>query len=92
MTELLDQDWQRNIASTTENHVAQMCHAIAGQATLPSVLYRPSLTIDGDRWCALYGSNLQDGVAGFGDSPDAAMWDFNRAWSVKLATHQKDKP
>ena len=46
----------------------------------PSYRYRPRLSIDGDQWCALYGDNLQDGVAGFGDSPGAAYWDFDRAW------------
>ena len=51
----------------------------------PSVLYRPNLTIDGDQWCALYGENLQDGVAGFGKSPEDAMLDFDRAWGTKLA-------
>jgi hypothetical protein len=46
----------------------------------PSVLYRPKLFIDGNKWCALYGDNLQDGVAGFGDSPEKAMEDFNKNW------------
>lgn len=46
----------------------------------PSVLYRPSLSIDGNKWCALYGENLQDGVAGFGDSPAQAMADFDKSW------------
>ena len=50
----------------------------------PSQRYRPSLSIDGDQWCALYGENLQDGVAGFGDSPGAAFWAFDRAWWTKL--------
>lgn len=50
----------------------------------PSVLFRPHLSIDGNQWCALYGDNLQDGVAGFGDSPEAAMRDFDQAWSKKL--------
>ena len=46
----------------------------------PSVLYRPTLSIDGDQWCALYGDNLQAGVAGFGSTPAAAMEAFDRAW------------
>jgi hypothetical protein len=50
----------------------------------PSVLFRPHLSIDGNQWCALYGDNLQDGVAGFGDSPEAAMRDFDQAWGKKL--------
>lgn len=52
--------------------------------TDPSVLYRPKLSIDGNKWCALYGDNLQDGVCGFGDSPQAAMIDFNANFKEPL--------
>jgi len=50
----------------------------------PSVLFRPKVFIDGASWCALYGDNLQDGVAGFGNSPADAMHDFDINWSKKL--------
>lgn len=53
-------------------------------ATAPSVLYRPAISIDGDKWCALYGEDLQNGVAGFGDSPEQAMQAFDSAWLQKL--------
>lgn len=49
----------------------------------PSVLFRPRVYVDGNQWCALYGDNLQDGVAGFGDSPDKAMRDFDRNWATQ---------
>ena len=52
--------------------------------TAPHVLMRPSLSIDGTSWCALYGDNLQDGVAGFGKSPEEAMIDFDRQWCKRL--------
>ena len=55
------------------------CRA-AEQQVRPSVLYRPSLSIDGNKWCALYGKDLQSGVAGFGDSPEKAMQDFDLMW------------
>lgn len=64
--------------------VGQEFITTAMKAAEPCVLYRSSLSIDGNKWCALYGDNLQDGVAGFGDSPELAMIDFNRAWSEKL--------
>lgn len=55
-----------------------------GQAALeykrPCVLFRPTLSIDGNQWCALYGENRQDGVAGFGDTPYKAMIDFDIQW------------
>jgi len=49
-----------------------------------SMILRPRLSIDGDRWCALYGENPQDGVAGFGSSPDAAYRAFDTAWHASL--------
>lgn len=33
---------------------------------------------DGNQWCFLYGENLQEGIAGFGDSIADAAWDFYR--------------
>lgn len=50
----------------------------------PSVLYGPVLRRDGNQWCALYG-DLPNGVAGFGDSPAAAMRDFDNAWQKAIA-------
>ena len=46
----------------------------------PSYLYKPTLNRDGNRWCALHGENLQEGIAGFGDTPGEAMLAFDRAW------------
>ncbi len=54
--------------------------AVANEMQRPSAIYRPALSPDGDKWCALYGLNLQEGVAGFGDTPDAAMRAFDAAW------------
>jgi hypothetical protein len=49
--------------------------------TEPSAIYRPKLYIDGNAWCALYGDNIQDGVCGFGASPQDAMIDFNKSFN-----------
>lgn len=51
---------------------------------LPQTIFRPKLTVDGNQWCALYGDDLQSGVAGFGDSPHAAMNDFDNNWYKAL--------
>ena len=71
-----------NIASAFQNSIwnieSEMCR--------PSVLYRPRLSIDGDQYCALYGENLQDGVAGFGQTPAEAMSQFDIAWRQALAS------
>jgi len=49
----------------------------------PSILFKPTLTKDGNQWCALYGKDLMEGVAGFGDTPDEAMREFDKSWGKK---------
>ena len=49
-------------------------------ALRPCNVYKPKLTVDGNQWCALYGMNLQNGIAGFGSSPEKACEDFDRNW------------
>jgi hypothetical protein len=52
----------------------------ASEYERPCAVFRPALSRDGDKWCALYGLNLEEGVAGFGDTPSKAMWDFDVQW------------
>ena len=78
----------REACSLDASHAIHMVQSAfqeaAWQHAAPSAIYRPSIAIDGNKWCALYGANLQEGVAGFGDSPALAMADFDRAWNAKL--------
>jgi hypothetical protein len=55
----------------------------AEEYTLIATL-KPRIFVDGDQWCVLWGENLQDGIAGFGESPTLAVYDFNKAWHKKL--------
>lgn len=48
----------------------------------PSAVYKPKITKDGNQWCALLGDNLQEGVAGFGDTPNKACYAFDAAWNT----------
>ena len=57
---------------------------IAYQQTRPSVLFRPSIQPDGNQWCVLYGESLHDGITGFGDTPAAAMADFDNEWHKEM--------
>ena len=66
--------------------VMQSCQNAASEYERPSVVFKPRLLMDGDQWCALFGLNLQEGVAGFGKSPAEAMWDFDKKWYEKLPT------
>lgn len=41
---------------------------------------RPLLIQDGNQWCVLYGKDLHDGIAGFGNTPYLAILAFNAEW------------
>ena len=87
MSQVLSHEFQ-SLAAEAICHEARMAgvaiQSAAAQHERPSAVYRPRISIDGNQWCALYGANLQDGVAGFGASPAEAMWDFDRHWAAKL--------
>lgn len=92
MSQVLDHEFQ-SLAAEAICHEARMAGAAIQEAASahqrPSAVFRPRLSIDGNQWCALYGDNLQDGVAGFGNSPANAMWDFDRNWSAALKGEPK---
>lgn len=63
-----------------ESHKPEMMsfHVKDGEILSIEPLYKGiHLTLDGDKWCALIGENLQVGIAGFGDDPIAAMRDLS---------------
>ena len=67
----------------TEQDYWNQMYSNACDQSAPSLLWKPRLFIDGNQWCALYGENLQDGVAGFGVTPDLAMRDFDMHWGSR---------
>lgn len=73
-----DLSWQKQ-------HLQQEIYVVSEQMQRPSVLMRPRVYIDGNMWCALYGDDLQNGVAGFGLSPADAMADFDKNWRLPVA-------
>lgn len=48
------------------------------------------ISIDGNKWCWLFGENLQDGISGFGGSPYLAAIEFNKAFYAKLPETNHD--
>ena len=60
------------------------CAEIAESFTAPHITMKPTLSADGDMWCALYGENLQEGVAGFGKTPQEAMAAFDKEWRTSI--------
>ena len=84
-----EQDYWMNRANqdTVNNnltHEAQMNYWAHKQDYILVEALKPKIMQDGDKWCCLYGDNLQEGVAGFGDTPNEAILDFNKAMHKKI--------
>lgn len=75
-------------ASYLWQHAQQEIYCVSHELQRPSAVYRPRIFVDSAHWCALYGENLQDGVAGFGKSPAEAMDAFDAAWRAALPSSQ----
>lgn len=61
-------------------HNEQMCNEYEKHAYVLFHTLQASLKKDGNQQCALYGNNLQTGIAGFGDSPHEAILD----WEIEM--------
>lgn len=68
-------------AEIIKNVICEEAAIVRAALTAPHVLYRPTLEPDGTKWCALFGTDLATGVAGFGGTPAEAMAAFDRAWA-----------
>lgn len=71
--------------------IQDLAAGVAEAMQRPSVLYRPTLTVDGNQYCMLYGVDLQEGIAGFGDTAALAAEDFDKNWDEMTAPKQGRK-
>jgi len=80
-----------NMAANAISHAADMAkiawQEAAWEQQRPCVVFKPTLSKDGNMWCALFGDNLQVGVAGFGETPSGAMYAFDLAWAHPSGSH-----
>lgn len=67
-------------------NAAEMAFRTEVERQRPFYLLRPAIYPDGSMWCALYGENLQEGVAGFGETPELAAADFDKNWREQKLT------
>lgn len=80
---------RQNLYLSTLTHYADLAdrRAIERESSLELVSFAKTLGIvpylDGNKWCALYGENLQEGLAGFGDSPIMAIQDLYNLFHVR---------
>lgn len=79
-----------NMAANAICHAADMVKQewlyTAAAHSCPSAVFKPRIYPDGNQWCALYGEDLQNGVAGFGDTPVLAMENFDHNWRSQTLT------
>ena len=82
-------DFAQIESSQRQHHEMQLHHERISVAVEEGILCRfrllvPKIYRDGNQWCVLYGDNLQVGIAGFGDSPRAAIMDWNAQWDTPI--------
>lgn len=53
----------------------------------PHVYLKPDLCKDGDMWSVLYGPDVQQGVCGYGETPQKTMEDFDNNWRNQKITN-----
>jgi hypothetical protein len=66
-------------------HYQEMCNPEEERVTTLISKLKPKLSKDGNMWCFLYGENLQEGIAGFGETLYAAMFDFDKSFREECA-------
>ncbi len=74
---------QRQHHEVLEHQVRIGVEVLKEEYTLFSML-KPKVSIDGNKYCVLYGDNLQDGICGFGDTIYKAIIDFNNSFTKLL--------
>ena len=86
MSELSESN-QRMIANAIIHENWQTQETIRQNLSTPHIEMKPKIYLDGNKWCALYGEDLERGVAGFGNSPWEAMDDFDKSWWKQLGSN-----
>lgn len=81
----------RDDSSWVACRMIEAVNIIEAEWTRPVILYKPRIFRDGNQWCALYGENVQEGIAGFGSSPAEAALRFDSEWSSKLVIPKEEK-
>ena len=77
--------WEQFDISYAKAALQEQIASVGYEMMRASVLYRPTISLDGNCYCALYGEDLMSGCAGFGETMAAAMADFDKNWTAQKA-------
>lgn len=78
------------IESSQRQHHEVLEHQDRAYLINQSIIYnrfailKPKLFKDGTQWCVLYGEDIVTGIAGFGNTPDKAITDWDRQWHKEI--------
>jgi hypothetical protein len=75
----------QHVADQTLAAMQEMERYCAAHPGSPAALRRPGLSIRGRTFVALLGPTIEEGIAGFGDSVQAALRAFDTQYSRSLA-------
>ncbi len=74
---MINEEQISNLLNQFEMQFRNMTDNIGYEYTRPSFMHKLIPFKDGNKWCALLGDNLQNGIVGFGDNPTQAMTNFD---------------
>jgi hypothetical protein len=75
----------QRVADQTLAAMQEMERYCAAHPGSPAAVRRPGLSIRGRTFVALLGPTIEEGIAGFGDSVQAALRAFDKQYSRSLA-------
>jgi len=87
----MNEEETRSVESSQRQHHQELEHfsklsfAVEQEELGRFSLLKPKIFIDGDQWCVLYGDNVQEGIAGFGSTPNEAIFAWNAQWNKELS-------
>ena len=61
-----------------EGDVIQQQYIAAKKRNQWAIIYGLVPYRDGNQWCVLLGEDIQSGICGFGDTPAAAIYEFDK--------------
>ena len=88
--EVMDDHHQRLLLDEIAYAIRRVSDVAIENASRPSVLFRPTLSLDGNQYCALYGDDIMSGCAGFGETIHEAMTDFDQNWKGHASAPHKE--
>lgn len=74
---------QPNDSSWVAQRMVDSVNILEAEQLRPCILFRARVFQDGNMFCALFGDNIQEGIVGFGETPDEATREFDKAWYIK---------